>query len=132
MQGTQWFKSLYEKNASVNMYTRNGLSLVNMEIDDCIHNQEPDFSHINNCKYKLVFDGYQRIKVNELLEYIDYMNENIDDDNWFNISSYLKDNEDWLTKYYDWIKDYLKDEEYCIIYFINKAETFKANRRELK
>lgn len=33
----------------------------------------------------------------------------------------------------DWIfNEYLKDEEYCIVYFIDKEETFKANGWELK
>lgn len=130
------FQKVLNQNMSIGLGTGNyvisskGLLTVNMEIIDCEH--QPKCELKCGCNYKLVFNGYQRIKVNELLEYIDYMNENIDIDNWFNIPSYLKDNEDWLTKYYDWIKDYLKNEEYCIIYFIDKAETFKANSKDVK
>lgn len=100
------------------------LLTVNMEIVDYQHTKEELEKHKKSiqckCNYLLVFDGHQRIKVSELLIYIQ------NTDIWFGTS-----NLDWYLANMDLIKDYLKDEEYCIVYAINKEETFKANGWEV-
>lgn len=120
-------KNIYD-SATTNLgwenFNNKGLLTVNMEIVDKTCKGCFPKNSCYECEsqkdYKLVFDGYQRIKVSELLTYIQ------NTDIWLETS-----NLDWYLANMDLIKDYLKDEEYCIVYAINKEETFKANDWEV-
>lgn len=108
------------KTERMTIWMESGLLYEDMYITDYNH---LDCSRINdNCvkcagTYKLVFDGYQRVKVSRLFDDIkkDYY------------MSWCYGQTDWMRENIDFIKDYLKDEEYCLVLMVNKEETFKAN-----
>ncbi|WP_424527024.1 hypothetical protein [Spiroplasma endosymbiont of Glossina fuscipes fuscipes] len=129
-------QKVLQQNMSIGLGNANfvvspkGLLTVDMEIVDCdcyyqshIELQHSEIEH----HYKLIFDGFHRVKVKDLKRWI--LDTTIPKD----FPSWLFKELGWMLENKYWLFDKsLKDQEYCIIFFVNKEETFKANGWEGK
>lgn len=131
-------REIINSSCSCDLCYKKILRHTDVEIIDCSHIkadriEQDSYAHQIDCNFKLVFDGYQRIKVSELLNIIkncsdDYLDSLSDEYSYI----WISENLEWLIKFKHWIEVYLHNEEYCIIYFINLEETFKENKWGVK
>lgn len=139
---------------TIHNFCMNALLKVNMEIIDC----EPancelmpsmlDYDTPQEYReavyqahiFPVIFNGYLRVKVSELKEYVKYATDHFSklcqcdydyECNFQMLDYWFRENVLWLIQNEEWLfNDYLKDEEYFLIYFIDKEETLKEMGKE--